>query len=228
MSKVCSSCNAILSDDAKFCFNCGATFEVKAESQQEANAQTLSPKKANRGIVIGIMAVLIVAAILLGVILFSGQPYVDAIDNQVRILNGENLDFEPLMPSEYWDYMSDSNGTDRDYIIESYSGLYKFSTDYELKLRYGDDYEVSCKVLSDERVSDKTLAEFADKINSETGISTDLITDGYILRVNMVIEGSVSDRDFDIDCAVVKIDGEWYPCSTEGALMFLILRNGIR
>lgn len=245
MSKFCKNCGSELNDDVTFCEKCGTpaeelqrqpdvmTTDSTANSAQEEGTQEAKPdsngfadkmngfvgklkqkdKKAI-GIVAGIVVVLALIVVL--VICLSGGGAESALDTYMDVLyQGKASKVEKIAPPEFWDKYLDDNDMDMDDVEDKMKDLHK-TIIRTLEDSYGDDIKISYKITDKDDVSKKDLDTMKDHLKSAYDIPKKSVTDACEFDVEMKIKGDDDEDTDDATLYAVKIDGDWYICSSTG------------
>ncbi len=197
--------------DSSSCNTCGsAQCEQKAPAETngfagKVNAFVAKLKNKDKkaiGITAGIVVVLILIVVL--VICLSGGGPEKALDNYISVLyNGKVNKLEKLAPADAEEQMEELNKT----LIRG------------LEDEYGSNIKISYKILEKDDVSSKDLDSMKDYIKSNYDIPKKSVTDAVELEVELTVRGDDDEETDESTFYAVKVNGDWYICSSSGAFL---------
>lgn len=166
------------------------------------------------GITAGVVAALILIVVL--VICLSGGGPEKALDTYIDVaFYGKVGKTEKLAPKEYWEYLEDKMGLDLEDAEDWMKTSYK-ETIRKMEDEYGDDIRISYKITEKDDVKKSTLDTLKDTIKSSYDIPKKNVTDAVELDVEMTVKGDEDEETRDHTFYVVKVDGNWYVCDSDG------------
>ena len=169
------------------------------------------------GITAGIVVVLILIVVL--VICLGGGGPEKALDNYISVLyNGKVNKLEKLAPAEYWEYLEDESDVSMKDVEEQMEELNK-TLIRGLEDEYGDNIKVSYKILEKDDASSSDLDEMKDYIKSNYDIPKKSVTDAVELEVELTVRGDDDEETTESTFYAVKVGGDWYICSANGAFL---------
>lgn len=182
-----------------------------------------APKKSGKAkfIVLGVIAVAVIAAVVIVIVMLFGGGYKKPLDNYFKsIEDGDAKTFMEAYPECYIDYIDDMlgvSGMDMDveeFFQETVDGLLEtFESDY------GENISISYKIEDKEKLSDSELEDISDEFKDNIDANVD-VTSGYELDLEVTIEGDDDDDTDSGSLTVAKIDGEWYIVENDGESLF--------
>ena len=212
--------------DSSSCNTCGsAQCEQKAPAETngfagKVNAFVAKLKNKDKkaiGITAGIVVVLILIVVL--VICLSGGGPEKALDNYISVLyNGKVNKLEKLAPAEYWGYLEDESDVSLSDAEEQMEELNK-TLIRGLEDEYGNNIKISYKILEKDDVSSKDLDSMKDYIKSNYDIPKKSVTDAVELEVELTVRGDDDEETDESTFYAVKVNGDWYICSSSGAFL---------
>ena len=212
--------------DSSSCNTCGsAQCEQKAPAETngfagKVNAFVAKLKNKDKkaiGITAGIVVVLILIVVL--VICLSGGGPEKALDNYISVLyNGKVNKLEKLAPAEYWEYLEDKSDVSLSDAEEQMEELNK-TLIRGLEDEYGSNIKISYKILEKDDVSSKDLDSMKDYIKSNYDIPKKSVTDAVELEVELTVRGDDDEETDESTFYAVKVNGDWYICSSSGAFL---------
>lgn len=212
----CEACNAEQCDQQPAAQGNGFAGKVNAFIGKLKNKD----KKAI-GITGGILAALILIVVL--VICLSGGGPEKALDNYLDVFfYGKVGKIEKLAPKEYWDYVEEANDMDLEDVEDTAKELYKERI-RSLEDEYGDDIKISYKVTETDDVKKSLLDTMKDNMKERYDIPKKNITDAVEMEVELTIKGDDDEETLDENTYyAVKVDGDWYICSSNGSFLMMI------
>ena len=182
-----------------------------------AVAKLKNKDKKAIGITAGIVVVLILIVVL--VICLGGGGPEKALDNYISVLyNGKVNKLEKLAPAEYWEYLEDESDVSMKDVEEQMEELNK-TLIRGLEDEYGDNIKVSYKILEKDDASSSDLDEMKDYIKSNYDIPKKSVTDAVELEVELTVRGDDDEETTESTFYAVKVGGDWYICSANGAFL---------
>ena len=142
-----------------------------------------------------------------------------ALDNYISVLcNGKVNKLEKLAPAEYWEYLEDENDVSMKDAEEQMEELNK-TLIRGLEDEYGDNIKVSYKILEKDDASSSDLDSMKDYIKSNYDIPKKSVTDAVELEVELTVRGDDDEETTESTFYAVKVGGDWYICSANGAFV---------
>ena len=142
-----------------------------------------------------------------------------ALDNFISVLyNGEVNKFEKLAPAEYWEYLEDESDVSLSDVEEQMEELNK-TLIRGLEDEYGDNIKISYKILEKDNVSSSDLESMKDYIEFNYDIPKKSVTDAVELEVELTVRGDDDEETTESTFYAVKVGGDWYICSANGAFL---------
>lgn len=232
----CEQCGNKISDDAKFCRNCGAkvvandigrstdngvkkvavVYKPQYERpvlNDETSEQGAAVKQLTKGkiVLIFIIAAVVFAGSITAIKLKTSyncsKPF-SAIEEGF-----EDNDFERILeafPEKYKDELKNSVGTGeyRDGIREINDGMKELKDELDEETDWGDDIKISHKILNTERLSDKQIKNIM-RYNKKAGLGFE-IESAYNTDVRFTAQSSNGFIGyFTYNFTVGKVDGNW-------------------
>lgn len=226
MAKFCGKCGRALEDNAVFCMTCGTqapSVQNNAGNNVSNNQSVSNPveknaKKANKGLIIGLVcgggalaALALIVVIILVVVFTRPTPekiatkYVESLfvnQNSTKIVN--------MMPDEYFEFSSFEEGITKE-SFEYDLGNYLFEWDMAVYDEYGE-YEVEYTVRGVRDVLyddyDELVEEYAEEL-SITGIKDAKVV---AFDVNILYDdyGYQQIETGEFNVVVIKLGNKWY------------------
>lgn len=178
-------------------------------------ASVFKPLFANKNLVtaiIGIVALVLVAAIVCGIFVPTEKTPVKDLINIT--LKGDFDKLEKMLPKDYLEWVEDELDSDIDDLIKAEEE----SADHymeALENEYGDNIRISIKITDKKELSKKKLNDIKDNLK-EIGINKKDVKKAVKLSVDYTIKGSDDKDEDDFKVVVVKIGGKWYAITDEG------------
>lgn len=215
----CERCGAQNEDGARFCRNCGAQMDggvamqgvpVQGIPMQEASVPAPAPKPKNRKVaIIAGVAIVVVAAILLGVFLLGGRSYEKTIekfvDAQFHADAGAIFD---LIPKKMISYVMEEAGYDADKfdaMIEDLNEEIQEQMEY-LDALLGEEWKLDYKIQETEDVTGDRLDRIKEN-HREAGVK---VSAAKIAEVELTISAGDFEQSNTMNIALVKVGRSWY------------------
>ena len=115
--------------------------------------------------------------------------------------------------------MEDEYDFDIDDFIEDYEDTFDERID-DLEDEFGRNIKIKYNITDCNELSSKKFKTLTEKFKEKYGIPKKSVEKAYKVEVDVNIEGNDDEDDVELEFIVVKIDGEWYPCS-EGYYFFV-------
>ncbi len=207
MNEFCQNCGNPLEEGATFCSNCGANIEAAAPADENIiNKLLKEPKK----LIIGLVAILVVVALIVGITSIASNAYTKAIDNYIAVtFEGKSKAIKNLAPKAYWEYLEDEEDETLDDMIEDYEDNWDDTIDV-LEDQFGDKIKVTYEIEDKDDLSKKKIEKINEALEDSYDFKENSVKKGYKLDVEMKIKGSEDDDKTDSELTVVKIGGSWY------------------
>ena len=142
-----------------------------------------------------------------------------ALDNYISVVcNGKVNKLEKLAPAEYWECLEDENDVSMKDAEEQMEELNK-TLIRGLEDEYGDNIKVSYKILEKDDASSSDLDSMKDYIKSNYDIPKKSVTDAVELEVELTVRGDDDEETTESTFYAVKVGGDWYICSANGAFL---------
>ena len=142
-----------------------------------------------------------------------------ALDNYFSVVfYGKVNKLEKLAPAEYWEYLEDENDVSMKDVEELMEEGNK-TLIRGLEDEYGDNIKVSYKILEKDDASSSDLDEMKEYIKSNYDIPKKSVTDAVELEVELTVRGDDDEETTESTKYAVKVGGDWYICSANGAFL---------
>lgn len=203
MSKFCENCGAEMNDNDTVCQYCTPTAEEtpinNVESTVEnSNTTNTANTKSGNGKNIAIVGGIVAAIIVIAIIIFSifGNGYKKPIDNYFKGMEKGNAE---TYLKAFPEFMDMDKNIDEDYMEEMLDNL---------EDEYGEKIKVSYKITKKEKIKKDDLENVAKYIDEKYDEDVK-VSAGYEVKVKATIKGK-DDEDTDSQkMYVYKIDGKW-------------------
>lgn len=242
MSKFCGNCGAELNDDATFCGNCGwksgdaTKNEIKdaedapVQAADQASAETApsdgkNPDKKKTAILIGGIAIVVIAAIvgfilLIGAI-FGGGGAQGALNNYASAMQKPNTNnVKKIYPDEYWEAIVDAEGSeynDEDEAIEDFVDNLTDAIEF-MEEDYGDNIRISIKIDKERDAKASILNDVKDTLKDRYDIAKKDVKKMVKLDCTVTIKGSEDEDELSAEGYAIQIRNNWYIISEYGSL----------
>lgn len=200
----CGNCGTNIPEGSPFCPTCGAP--APAPENQPAGGKKMDIKK------LIIAGVAVVVAVVLCIVLFtscsSGPEKV--VDKALSAVY-EDFDAEALidcMHEDIIDEMCEQADMDKDEIVEKMQDMLDEMKD----AAEDDEITVEWEITEVDDMKKSELKDIQELYEDEFDLE---VTDGKVVEVELTVyEDGDEEDDSDMELEVVKIDGEWYPATT--------------
>ena len=205
----CERCGAQNIDGAKFCKNCGAQLDENVPVQ-ELSEPAPAHKAKNRkvGIIVGV-AVVVVAAILLGIFLLGGRSYEETIQKYVDAqfqVDAETI--ISLMPEKMLTYALKEDGRDAGdlpYLVDELGEELQEKMDYFDQV-LGEDWKVSYEILDAQDVKDSKLASIREAYRA----ADVKVSEAKTVELELTITAYGMESSDTMQIGLVKVGRSWY------------------
>lgn len=221
----CKYCGRKINDKAVFCAECGKKVKKKSAINQDivskSNLQNNSNNNHKKKKIIG-LAVLCIAIIGIGTLIFGGRSYKKVIDVCVKSsMSGKAKGVErmyKLLPEEVQDAMLQS-------YMENYSGgkeemMQELQEEYKeeydkIEDTYGEGWRYSYKIAEEEDATRKEIKEWKEDITDSDEVDVEFNREIKELKY-ITVEITVQSKDGKIEktdstrIPVLKIGRSWY------------------
>lgn len=180
---VCSKCGVNNPEEATFCTDCGEPLVKPVNGEQK-----IDPVKKKKYIRIVVAVVGVIAAILIVLVLFSGDPAENAAEKLCdSLLETDFNTARDLLPPAFLTYVSDSL----------------------------DLNNVKYEIIRSEELSEDYVWSINERYALRFGTDSNYIEAAYVVYLRAAVSGKAISRD-EIQLIMIQIDGEWYldPLST--------------
>lgn len=175
-------------------------------------------KDKNALLIIGGAALALVVMLVL-IFVFAGSGPEDAADNYFKVaFKGKVSKVEDLAPEAYWEFVDEVYGVDVE-DAEECAEIEFEKTEETLEELVGKDVSFSYDITDTDEVGESDLDEIKDYLKEHYDIAKKDVEEAVELEMEVVAEGDDDEEDGEITIYAVKIDGDWYPCSTRGELL---------
>lgn len=204
----CGKCGAKNADNVEFCTSCGAKLN-KVQPAHTATVPASGQDAKNRKVGMIAVAVVAVAAILLGMFLFGGRSadatikkFVDAqFDGNVKAMMN-------LIPDKMIDYALEEEGYDdddlKDFINDASDELEDQLDTLDSYL--GEGWKVSYEITESEDVEDDSL-KYLKESYEEMDIK---VSAAKSMKVELTIESKESEVSNSLYIDLIKVGRSWY------------------
>ncbi len=206
----CLRCGAQIPDDSVFCAKCGAS--VQAGSQPAPVDSAALEKKSKKGLVIGIIAaVLVLALVAGGAFLYLTSPYY-VLSKYFDAY--EDADLEAVLelaPEEYYEALEELYGDLDEELEELAESLEDEFDELDDEYDLGGDLKLSYKILGSRTLEDEevdALQENFDEIGADLKIEK-----AKAFWIEITLKGKDNEHSGTTTMTLIKVDGKWYTTS---------------
>lgn len=221
----CKYCGSKINDTAVFCAECGKKIKKKSAINQDivskSNLQNNSDNNHKKKKIIG-LAVLCIAIIGIGVLIFGGRSYKKVIDVYVKAsMSGKAKDVEKmykLLPEEVQDatlqsYMENYSGG-KEEMMQELQEQYKEKYD-KIEDTYGEGWRYSYKIEREEDATRKQIREWKEDITDSDEVDVDFnreIKEMKYITVEITTQSKdkKTEKTDSMTVTVLKIGRTWY------------------
>lgn len=221
----CKYCGSKINDTAVFCAECGKKIKKKSAINQDivskSNLQNNSDNNHKKKKIIG-LAVLCIAIIGIGVLIFGGRSYKKVIDVYVKSsMSGKAKDVEKmykLLPEEVQDatlqsYMENYSGG-KEEMMQELQEQYKEEYD-KIEDTYGEGWRYSYKIEREEDATRKQIREWKEDITNSDEVDVDFnreIKEMKYITVEITTQSKdkKTEKTDSMTVTVLKIGRTWY------------------
>lgn len=221
----CKYCGSKISDTAVFCAECGKKVKKKSAINQDiaskSNLRNNSNNNRKKKKIIG-LAVLCIAIIGIGVLIFGGRSYKKVIDVYVKSsMSGKAKSIEKmykLLPEEVQDaeeqsYMENYSGG-KEEMMQELQEEYKEEYD-KIEDIYGEGWRYSYKIVGEEEATRKEIREWKEDITNSDEVDVEFnreIKEMKYITVEITLQSKdgKTEKTDSTRISVLKIGRSWY------------------
>ncbi len=217
----CGKCGAKLNDGAAFCTSCGASQTPTAAQPPVADAAPEVSRGNNKNRKIGIIAVAVAIALLIGLCsaVFGGRSYKATVNKYVKAqFAGDIEDIVDLMPKKVFNYVLEQEGYDKSQRKEFIQSGQAALSSYVAMIKgfYGEKMKVSHKITEAEAIKGDDLKELKSAYK-EMGVKVSAAKE---ITVDITIKGNDMENTSSSEFIDIKVGSSWYIDAMSGGLDF--------
>lgn len=154
-------------------------------------------------------------------IVFAGGGAEDAVDNYFKVaFKCKSGAVEDLAPEAYWEYLEDKANIDVEDIEDFVDDKdYRKLLESTFKQKVGKDVSFSYDIVETDEVGKNDFDDIKDTLKNNYDIAKKDIEDAVEIVIEITAEGDDDEEESEMKIIAVKIDGDWYPCDTDGTLL---------
>lgn len=182
---------------------------LKAQKEKPQKIKNTAPKKAVK-IIVGIVCVLIIAALVLFVLYKRGyiggsEEKEDVAAKYFQSISDRNFeDFLSCFPPALKDAYEQSA---KELGLESNKALDTLYSDYNET--YGNDFKINTKLGKAKTVESDAIEDYENEYKELYDEKIN-VSEAYVISATAAIQGSVSSKDVYYEIYTAKIGGKWY------------------
>ncbi len=226
----CPNCGGQVAEGTPVCPICSYNFAASAPAPAPEMAPAVRPQSPiQKFLPLGIGVVAVVLVIVLIFTLFGGGSASSALDLIEEFNNGDYSNYEDTRPGILIDkYIEEALKKDKnfDYDEEAQKSIEEMEEDWRkndlpgYEEEYGEGYEYSISNVVEFDVDEDRFEAIQDGVHENYDIAREDITDAKQIFYIVTREGDKKAAHDNSSTYAVKIDGDWFLCSSNGSLRY--------
>ncbi len=226
----CPNCGGQVAEGTPVCPICSYNFAASAPAPAPEMAPAVRPQSPiQKFLPLGIGVVAVVLVIVLIFTLFGGGGASSALDLDEEFNNGDYSNYEDTRPGIWIDkYIEEALKKDKnfDYDKDLQEDIAEKETAWKAELaereeEYGEGCEFSISNVVEFDVDEDRFEAIQDGVHEKYDIAREDITDAKQIFYIVTLEGDKKAAHDNSSTYAVKIDGDWFLCSSNGSLRYL-------